>query len=252
MLNVIRTLTDVENEIHQHLDSGRTQLQGAAKDARRIGELLIEGKELLPHGEFIPWATARFGFHRSHVHRLMANVSSGDIQSGALLLPDSTTINPGLMSSNTAEWYTPVDIARRAETALGGIDLDPCSNSHTAPQVPAKLHYTQADNGLELPWAGAVYMNPPYGAEIGQWAERLVAQWRVGSVTAAIALVPARTDTAWFQTFRDGAICFIRGRLKFSESENSAPFPSAAVYLGSDKDGFAAAFAEIGDVWTRL
>lgn len=257
-----RGLSDIESDIHEHLDSGRRHLLDAAEDSRRIGELLLEGKELLPHGEFIAWATTKFGFSDRRARQLMARARLSleeepiseevPIQDSTLLLPDTGRINSGMMSSETPEWYTPDHIIERATRTLGGIDLDPCSNSHTNPQVPAKVHYTKADNGLVLPWSGTVYMNPPYGDEIVQWVERLVAEWREGRVTAAVALVPARTDTQWFQNFRDGAICFIRGRLRFSESENSAPFPSAAIYLGHDPTAFMVAFAEIGDTWTRM
>ena len=46
-------------------------------------------------------------------------------------------------------------------------------------------------------------------------------------------LIPARTDTRWFHEYIYGRknveIRFIRGRLKFGGSKNSAPFPSMVV-----------------------
>lgn len=44
-------------------------------------------------------------------------------------------------------------------------------------------------------------------------------------------LIPARTDTSYFHDFIYGKseIRFLRGRLKFGESLNSAPFPSMVV-----------------------
>ncbi len=257
----VRVLADVESDIYEHLDSGRRHLLDAAQDSRRIGELLLEGKEMLPHGEFTKWATTKFGFSDRRARQLMSRARAlaeeepeteeVPIQDSALILPDSGRINSGMMSSETPEWYTPDRIIQPTIRVLGGIGLDPCSNSHTNPQVPAGVHYTQADDGLALPWQGTVYMNPPYGDEISRWVEKLVAEWRASNVTEAIALVPARTDTAWFQNFRDNAICFVRGRLRFSESENSAPFPSAVVYLGDDVEAFCREFVEIGDIWTR-
>jgi len=80
----------------------------------------------------------------------------------------------------------------------GEIDLDPCSNSHEEPNVPAKTHFTREDDGLAQDWHGRVYMNPPYGYEIAEWVDRLCQQYEQGSVIEAITLVPARTDTAWF------------------------------------------------------
>ena len=47
-----------------------------------------------------------------------------------------------------------------------------------------------------------------------------------------VMLIPARTDTSYFHDYIYGKakeIRFIRGRLKFGESKNSAPFPSMVV-----------------------
>lgn len=151
-------------------------------------------------------------------------------------------------SSETDEWYTPPGIVNAVIALLGAIDLDPCSNSKTEPNVPAAEHFTASDNGETRPWSGRVYMNPPYGREIETWVTKLVREYNAGAVTAAIALVPARTDTRWFQRFRGFPRCFISGRLKFSGQENAAPFPSMVVYLGKDLDRFALEFAPLGAV----
>jgi phage N-6-adenine-methyltransferase len=154
-------------------------------------------------------------------------------------------------SSETPEWYTPWDVIERVQSLFGEIDLDPCSNPGV-PIVPALAHFTENTDGLSQPWAGRVYMNPPYGRGIGEWVSKLAESYASGAVTEAVALVPARTDTEWFNQLRDGAVCFIRGRLRFSESETGAPFPSAAVYLGNRRDDFAEKFADVGDIWVRV
>ena len=154
-------------------------------------------------------------------------------------------------SSATPEWYTPQHIIQRVVDMFGVIDLDPCSNSRTAPNVPAQLHYTEADNGLALPWHGYVYMNPPYGDEIAPWIPKLIAEHAAGRVPLAVALVPARTDTDWFAPLFDYPICFVHGRLRFSGASNSAPFPSAVVYFGDDVDSFVAAFGDLGPIVVR-
>jgi hypothetical protein len=154
-------------------------------------------------------------------------------------------------SSDSVEWYTPPEIIARVQKVFRQIDLDPCSNSSDSPNVPAKQHFTQEDDGLSSPWTGRVFMNPPYGDAIGAWAEKLCAEYAAVNVTEAIALVPARVDTDWFRKFRNARICFIHGRLKFSAHENSAPFPSAVVYLGDRTDAFRYAFADMGDIWVR-
>lgn len=152
-------------------------------------------------------------------------------------------------SSESPEWYTPVHIIEAATKALGDIDLDPCSNSHETPTVPAGSHFTREDDGLSRAWFGRVYMNPPYGSEIKLWAEKLADEYDRGNVKAAVALVPARTDTAWFRRIPAWMVCFISGRLTFSEHENAAPFPSAVMYLGDDSQAFVEAFSGLGLIY---
>lgn len=149
-------------------------------------------------------------------------------------------------SSESPEWYTPRHIIDRVVAVFGEIDLDPCSNSRETPNVPALNHYTAADDGLTQPWRGRVYMNPPYGDEIPQWVDRLVQAYEGEEINAAIALLPARVDTNWFQPLWDYALCFVKGRLRFSGAENSAPFPSVVVYLGPDVELFREQFGDIG------
>lgn len=151
-------------------------------------------------------------------------------------------------TSNTPEWYTPERIIDLVVEVFGQIDLDPCSNSDdpATANVPARKRYTAQIDGLAQQWFGKVYMNPPYGDEIGPWIEKLVSEYKSGRVTEAIALVPARTDTAWIQPLYDYYLCFVRGRLKFVGAENSAPFPSLIVYLGPDNDLFMDCFEQLG------
>jgi phage N-6-adenine-methyltransferase len=151
-------------------------------------------------------------------------------------------------TSNTPEWYTPERIIDLVIEVFGQIDLDPCSNSDDpgTANVPARKYYTAQTDGLAQQWFGKVYMNPPYGDEIGPWIEKLVSEFKSGRVVEAITLVPARTDTAWIQPLYDYALCFVRGRLKFVGAENSAPFPSLIVYLGPDNDLFMDCFEQLG------
>ncbi len=152
-------------------------------------------------------------------------------------------------TSETGEWYTPERVVRKVQLVLGEIDLDPCAEP--AKGIPAKAHVTKQEDGLSYEWDGKVYMNPPYGKEIRPWVEKLKCHHEAGDVPAAIALLPARTDTAWFAMLDAYPRCFVRGRLKFSGGANSAPFPSAAVYLGPDKGAFIEAFRDLGTVFER-
>lgn len=154
-------------------------------------------------------------------------------------------------SSESPEHYTPSVIIEAAIACMGGIDLDPCSNSKETPNVPAATHYTREDDGLTQEWRGCVYMNPPYGREIDEWIAKLVSEYEAGNVTEAIALVPSRTDTQWWQRLREYHVCLVSGRLKFIGNNDSAPFPSAVFYLGQNIGRFVYAFEELGDIWRR-
>lgn len=109
--------------------------------------------------------------------------------------------------SQTDEWLTPPEIIR----ALGPFDLDPCAPV-TRPWPTAAQHYTIEDNGLTKPWAGRVWLNPPYGDQTGRWLARIVGHG-IGT-----ALIFARTETEMFfrWVWREAtALLFIEGRLNF-------------------------------------
>lgn len=153
-------------------------------------------------------------------------------------------------SSETPEHYTPQAIVDAVVACLGGIDLDPCA--HRGHRIPAAKHYTITDDGLSAPWAGKVYMNPPYGRTIDLWVRRLCEEHEKGNVTEAIALVPGRIDTQWWKRMRDYVMCFVEGRLTFIGNDDPAPFPSVLVYLGNDIGKFHDHFSGFGDIWQRL
>ena len=178
--------------------------------------------------------------------------------------------NP-IFSSLSDEWLTPRKILELSVSVLGEIDLDPCAERGEPHNVPAREHWTKDQNGLgKRIWTGTVFMNPPFCADrvrpadeavdrdgkraaraVGRWCERLIDSYRIGTVTQAIALVPARTDTPWFRLFEFCPVCFVAGRLKFhgtAGGESNAPFPSAVFYLGSEKRRFSAVFAAIGHI----
>lgn len=133
-----------------------------------------------------------------------------------------------LFSSNSMEWETPIEIFNALDREFH-FTLDAASTHENA---KCKKHYTIAENGLKQSWAGeTVWLNPPYGRGIGQWMKKAYDEGRRG--TTVVCLVPALTDTTWFHAYcynkPDVKIRFIKGRLKFGNSKNSAPFPSAIV-----------------------
>jgi phage N-6-adenine-methyltransferase len=255
-LDSVGALDNLAAEINAEHRACEAALKSGLGHALKAGDLLMEAKSRTGHGEWGRWLAKNFeGSERTaqaymKVARELPGLEGEDPQRvadlsfrGALKELGGSSVH---FSSGTAEWRTPYEIIRRVVETLGRIDLDPCAEEGKG--VPAAEHFTKEDDGLSRAWAGRVFMNPPYCREIGPWVEKLLEECAAGRVSEALALVPARTDTEWFYALRGYPRCFVKGRLRFSEYVNSAPFPSALVYLGPRRDAFAANFADLGDV----
>jgi phage N-6-adenine-methyltransferase len=131
-------------------------------------------------------------------------------------------MNPGMFTSKTDLWSTPQKFFDVLDAEFD-FEVDVCATAENA-KCPA--YYTVEQDGLSFPWSQRCWMNPPYGREISKWVRKAHDDSRMYH-SLIVCLLPARTDTAWWQ--RAAAIRFVRGRLKFGESTNSAPFPSAVV-----------------------
>lgn len=136
-------------------------------------------------------------------------------------------MNTNLMfSSNDMTWTTPQDFFDELDREFG-FTLDPCCLPETA---KCATFFTPEDNGLAQSWAGhIVFMNPPYGREIVHWIEKAYYESLNGATV--VCLIPARTDTRYWHDYcmKADEIRLLRGRLKFGNSANAAPFPSAIV-----------------------
>ena len=133
-----------------------------------------------------------------------------------------------MFSSKTDLWSTPQDFFDKLNEEFN-FDLDPCSTHENA---KCKKHYTIEENGLKQDWGGhSVFVNPPYGREIKEWVKKSSSESKKKNTTV-VMLIPARTDTSYFHDYiykKAKEIRFIRGRLKFGDSKNPAPFPSMVV-----------------------
>ena len=184
-----------------------------------------------------------------------------------------------MFSSASADHYTPLDIIERARAVLQGIDLDPASSAKANATVQAIRYYYDpysydeqtangSPGGLDLSWeCRTLWLNPPFSIEkrsasgmivlkdgksvrqrvIDQWVSRWRAATHIGTAKdGAMLLVPARTDTEWFQPLFGLPMCFVSGRLKFGDADNGTPFPTMIAYAGPLVDRFYLLFEEIG------
>lgn len=163
-----------------------------------------------------------------------------------------TKLKPMMSSAKTGgsdAWQTPDNVLQLVRQ-VGPIVLDPCTTKLNP--TGAQYIVTVVDDGLLGNWdlGGLVYVNPPYSA-VRAWMACCREEAHVGA--EIIALVPARTDTRWFQDNcappLSSAVCFWRGRLKFVGAPQSAPFPSALVYWGPRADLFCGIFYTKGRIW---
>jgi phage N-6-adenine-methyltransferase len=130
-----------------------------------------------------------------------------------------------MFSSESNEHATPQDFFDQLNKEFN-FTLDVAATEENA---KCKRFFTLAEDGLSQDWSADVcWMNPPYGREIGKWIEKAYNESLKGATV--VCLIPARTDTKYFHDFCfKGEIRFLRGRLKFGGSSNSARFPSTVV-----------------------
>ena len=135
-------------------------------------------------------------------------------------------------SSKTDLWATPQEFFDKYDKIFN-FEIDVCANKENA---KCGKFFTQEDDGLSQEWEGVCWMNPPYGRDIGKWMKKAYESSLEGATV--VCLVPSRTDTKWWHDYSmKGEIEFIKGRLKFGGSKNSAPFPSAVVVFKGGLNG---------------
>ena len=139
-------------------------------------------------------------------------------------------MNTDLMfSSKTEMWATPQDFFDKMNEQYN-FSLDVCAIPDNA---KCANFFTPEIDGLKQEWKGTCWMNPPYGREIGKWVAKAYEEAVEKKNCIVVALLPARTDTRWFHDYiymmYGVEVDFIKGRLKFGDGKNSAPFPSMVV-----------------------
>lgn len=121
--------------------------------------------------------------------------------------------NKVMFSSTHDNWSTPKDVYKALDEEFHFND-DPCPLG--------------GDGGLEREWGTVTFVNPPY-SKIKDWCKKAYEEWQKGKMV--VMLIPSRTDTRYWHDYimKAAEIRFVKGRLKFGGSKNSAPFPSAII-----------------------
>jgi hypothetical protein len=169
-----------------------------------------------------------------------------------------------LTSSESNEWYTPLEIISLVKEVLGEIDLDPASSEIANKTVAAKNYFNS--QGLENIWWGNVFVNPPYGTGglQGKFLTKALTEYIEGNVSQIIVLTKAVPGYVWYDSMFHrlwlGDICITYDRISFYKpewvSEGKIIYPkdsksktaSTFWYLGSNPVLFEEVFSRLGMV----
>ncbi len=155
-----------------------------------------------------------------------------------MFFPDEVTVTmkprPKFYGTSASfEWATPQYIFDQLNEEFD-FTLDPCSS---AGNHKCAKYFTIETDGLKQNWDGErVFMNPPFGRNIGEWVKKL----SESICPVAVALIPAKTDTKWFHKYvlEKAEIRCIQGRVKYvGGGANSAPFVSILAVYRKGKNG---------------
>ena len=132
-----------------------------------------------------------------------------------------------MVSSKSNEWITPQWLFDKLNNEFN-FTLDPCSNNGNA---KCKKYFTIKEDGLKQDWSrDVVFMNPPYGGNTDRWIKKAWSESLKGSIV--VCLIVSSTDRSYWHNYifpYASQIRFVRGRLKFSSADSTAPFASAVV-----------------------
>lgn len=142
-----------------------------------------------------------------------------------------------IWSSNRMDWATPQDLYDKLNDEFH-FTLDPCADDYNH---KCDKYYTEEQDGLFQDWSRErVFCNPPYGRDLPRWVQKCFDEAYAGECECAVMLIPARTDTRWFHDYiyHKSEVRFLKGRIKFNESVQPAPFPSMVViFRGKGENG---------------
>jgi len=199
---------------------------------------------------------------KPNIPDIESRIMSGDVPSKQAVIeaakepesaPEKLKPQPHV-SYNTGEneWYTPPEYIESANKVMGDIDLDPASSDIANKIVNAAIYYSKDNDGLNKPWEGKVWMNPPYASDlIKKFAVKFASHVIDNEITEGIALVNNATETIWFKALIDcaSAVVFTTGRVKFLDPQGNPGAPlqgQAIIYCGENANKFLIEFRKFG------
>lgn len=222
------------------------------------------GKKNAERGSFsVAAAEAATGITQQQVSKWAKRLAKRDEYRGALYGVAYRQAMGALLNNFRAqacgkqEWYTPGEYIEAAREVMGGIDLDPASSEEAQKTVKATEYFSTQRNGLNQPWHGRVFLNPPYAAQaVSGFVNKLVSEFKAERVEQAVLLVNNCTDTGWFHevALACAAVCFTSGRISFVNPDGDSTSPTqgqAFFYLGCNGVAFSERFGLFGIVMVR-
>jgi hypothetical protein len=264
---VIQGCDDDEANLHQFFDRHRV--------ARKIDRSTYQGDEVY---DYVTWLLERnfAGRNRQEAEQLprlpwsvwrpqeRRNEDRGGQLSLLADLPKRERISVARsdlahLSSESDDWYTPANLIDAARKTMGSIDTDPASCITAQRQIGATIFYTKDQDGLrtDLPWKGAVWLNPPYGrgeSSATAFVTRLLKEFKAGTITQAITCLNLASSCAlWFDPIWETATVHLiyRGRPNFWNGQHQDSSPTKGIilsYFGDHSDRFIAAFERFGHI----
>lgn len=125
------------------------------------------------------------------------------------------------------DWYTPGWLFERMNALYGPFTLDVAASPTNA---KCAEFFTRSDDGLEQPWRGRVWCNPPY-KNLLSWVRKAFEETRSGRCDAVLLLLPAHTSTDWFHDYAlpFAELHWVRRKVKFGGKGAQAYMPTVAV-----------------------
>lgn len=230
------------------MGSGKTYERAAKvwEAAKKGNEVALELVEKLDKGEV--------SIHKAHeyIRRQDTSIFLPTNKDAEKAIQQAAVKPHVAYNSGNNEWYTPMEYIEAAKRVMGVIDLDPASCAIANEAIGATRYYDAEANGLEHPWEGRVWLNPPYSSDlIGHFCKKLVGEFTAGRTLEAIVLVNNATETGWFSTLVEAAsaVVFPKGRVKFwgPDGQGGAPLQGQAVlYFGRHPAKFMTEFHGFG------